>query len=96
MDVYSRYFTCTAKCQEGTIKFVLQPYITLSLLSKLNNGFSVQLTIQKVSAIPHKDKVGVRSIINDSVMEKGQGITLGEKRKENLHFAKVKKRKQTG
>lgn len=56
----------------------------------------MQLTIQKVSAIPHKDKVGVRSIINDSVMEKGQGITLGEKRKENLHFAKVKKRKQTG
>lgn len=94
MDVYSRYFTCKAKFQEGTIKFVLQPYITLSLLSKLNNGFSVQLTIQKVSAISHK--VGVRSIINDSAMEKGQEITLGEERKENLHSVRVKKRKQTG
>lgn len=74
MAVHFRYFTCTAKCQEGTIKFVLQPYITLSLLSKLNNGFSVQLTIQKVSATSHK--VGVRAIINDSVMEKGQEATL--------------------
>lgn len=94
MDVYFRYFTRTAKCQEGTIKFVLQPYITLSLLSKLNNGFSVQLTIQKVSATSHK--AGVRSIINDSVMEKGQEVTLGKKRKENLHTVRVKKRKQTG
>lgn len=94
MNVYFRYFTCTAKCQEGTIKFVLKPYITLSLLSKLNNGFSVQLTIQKVSATSHK--VGVRSITNDSVMEKGQETTLREKRKENLHTVRVKKRKQTG
>jgi len=45
----------------------------------------VQLTIQKVPAISHKDKMGVRSIINDTAMEKGQEITLGEKRKENLH-----------
>lgn len=94
MNVYFRYCTCTAKCQEGTIKFVLQPYITLSLLSKLNNGFSVQLTIQKVSATSHK--VSVRSIINDSVMEKGQEKTLLEKRKENLHTVRIKKRKQTG
>lgn len=77
------FYTCRAKCQEGTIKFVLQLYITLSLLSKLNNGFSMQLTIQKVPAISHEDKVGVRSIINDNVMEKGQEITLGKKRKEN-------------
>lgn len=90
------FHTHAAKCQKGIIKFVLQLYITLSLLSKLNNGFSVQLTIQKVPAISHKDKVGVRSVINDSAKEKGQEITLGEKRKENLHIVRVKKRKQTG
>lgn len=90
------FCTCTAECQEGTIKFVIQLYITSSLLSKLNNGFSVQLTIQKVPAVSHEDKVGVRSIINCSAMERGQEITLGKNRKENVHTGRVKKRKQTG
>lgn len=54
----------------------------------------MQLTIQKVSATSHK--VAVRSIINDSVMEKGQEITMREEEGKLTYRVRVKKRKQTG
>lgn len=74
------------------MKFVLQLYITLSLLSKLNNGFSVQLTIQKVPAISHKDKVCVRSIINDSAMEKKTGNNFRREKEGKLTYCQGKEK----
>lgn len=41
----------------------------------------MQLATQKAPAVPQKDKVGVRSIINDSATEKGQEVTLEEEGK---------------